>query len=166
MISKCPNANLRLAHWWDSNWEPFNSTCYMLSHWTSIKKLTRPIIPPLFEIKIYWTTTRFFIPPPPPLILEDGVYVMTLPNQLAPKQTANLQTMTAWLQNPTKHLSKDLSLIGCIQMLVPSLSSRNKVLVIAVKNYTKHISEFPYRVRFWLISLLSSKYFVQNCIIL
>ena len=104
-----------------------------------------------------------YTPPPPPLILEDGVHVMTLPNQLAPKQIANLQTMTAWLQNPTKHLSKDLSLIGCIQMLVPSLSPRNKVLVITVKNYTKHISKSPYPVRFWLISLLSSKYFVQNC---
>ena len=59
-----PNANLRLAHWWDSNWEPFNSTCYVISHWTSIKKLTCPIIQPSFEIKIYLTTTRFFIPPP------------------------------------------------------------------------------------------------------
>ena len=33
--------------------------------------------------------------PLPPTILEDQVHAMTLPNQLAPEQITNLQTMTA-----------------------------------------------------------------------
>ena len=49
------------------------------------------------------------------------------------------------------------------QMLVPSLPSRNKFLTIAVKNYTEADSKFPSPAQFCLISLLISKYFVQDC---
>ena len=79
--------------------------------------------------------------------------VMTLPNQLAPKQITNLQNTTAWLQNSARLYKKiylndfrlgilgntkvrEKSEIGWRQMLVPSLPFRNIFLVIAVKNYT------------------------------
>ena len=78
---------------------------------------------------------------------------MTLPNQLAPKQITNLQTMTGCLLSSTKTfinrlisqttsdsgLRKQESIrkIEWRQMLVPSLPCRNKCLVIAVKNYTE-----------------------------
>ena len=59
--------------------------------------------------------------------------------------------MTAWLQNTTKAFKRDdfrlrilgnksvlgKAQIGWTEMLVPSLPSYNKVLVIVVKNYTK-----------------------------
>ena len=53
--------------------------------------------------------------------------------------------------------------IGWRQMLLPSLASRKKILLIAVKITQKQISKFPSPVEFCLISLLSSKYCVQDC---
>ena len=52
------------------------------------------------------------------------------------------------------------------QKLVPSLPSRNKYLVIAVKNYTEVNSTFPSRVQFFLFSSLCFKYVFQNWICL
>ena len=51
------------------------------------------------------------------------------------------------------------SQIGWRQILVPSLPSRNKVLVIVVKISQKQISKFPSPIHFCFISLLSSKHF-------
>ena len=56
------------------------------------------------------------------------------------------------------------SQIGWKQTLVPSLPSRNKILVITVKNYTEaDFKSFFSPVQFCLTSLLSSKYFIQVC---
>ena len=60
---------------------------------------------PLFKINIFWPAKKFFFYLLQ-TILEDEVHVMTLPNQLALKQTTNLQTMTGWLQNSTKTFIK------------------------------------------------------------
>ena len=53
--------------------------------------------------------------------------------------------------------------IGWRHMLVPSLLSRNKFLVQQSNITPKHISKFPRLVQLCLISLLSSRCFIQDC---
>ena len=73
----------------------------------TFKKLTRLL---LFEIKTFLTVhNRFFTKISLPHFGRWDVNVMTLPNQLDPKQITNLQNATTWLQNSAKLLSKDLS---------------------------------------------------------
>ena len=53
--------------------------------------------------------------------------------------------------------------IGWRHMLVPSLLSRNKFLVQQSNITPKHISKFSSLVQLCLISLLSSRCFIQDC---
>ena len=61
---------------------------------------------PYLKSKFSGTLQNFLLKFFSPVILEDEVDNMILPNQLAPKQTANVQKMTAWLQNSTKTFIK------------------------------------------------------------
>ena len=61
-----------------------------------------------------------------------------------------------------KYFLKNLK-IGLRQNLVSSVPSRNKTLVIVVKNYAKVDVKVSGAVQFKLIYLLYSKYFVQDC---
>ena len=121
-------------------------------------KLTRSIIQPLFKIKIFWTITRIFakifLAPSPdhfgrwgkchditksvssktnnkPLDNDSmaAEFYKNVYQDLSPKQ---LQT-----EDLRKQESINKSQIGWRQILVPSLPCRNKVWVIAVKNYTE-----------------------------
>ena len=49
------------------------------------------------------------------------------------------------------------------QSLVPSLPSRNKTFLIAVKNYAEAVVKVFCSCQFCMISVLCSKYFVHNC---
>ena len=108
---------------------------------------------PLWNQNFLTCHNRFFTKILLPHFGRWDVNVMTLPNQLAPKEITNLQNTTAWLQNSAKLYKKiylndfrlgilgntkvrEKSEIGWRQMLVPSLPFRNNFLVIAVKNYT------------------------------
>ena len=55
------------------------------------------MIETIYDIKISWSTTKDFYQNFSPLILEYEMHAMTLPNQLSPKKIANLQKMTALL---------------------------------------------------------------------
>ena len=67
---------------------------------TPFKILTRL---PLFETKNFLTChNRYFTKIFFPHFGRWDTNVMTLPNQVTPKQIANLQNMTAWLQNSAK----------------------------------------------------------------
>ena len=118
--------------------------------------LTRHIIQPLSEIKIFRPTSadfslKFLSPN-----FEDRVHAMTLPNQLALKQikksSENDSMIAEFYKNiyQKTYLPNDCRLrisenkkvfkksqIWLTHTLVPNLPSRNKFLVIAVKNYTE-----------------------------
>lgn len=74
----------------------------------SIQKFNPPHnTTPLWNQSFLTQHNRYFTKiPPTPSILEDRVDVMKWPNQLAPKQIKNPQTMTAWLLGSTKTLIK------------------------------------------------------------
>ena len=62
---------------------------------------------PLFWNQNFLTChNRFFTKIFLPLFGRWDANVMTMPNQLAPKQIANLQNTTAWLQNSAKIFTK------------------------------------------------------------
>lgn len=62
-----------------------------------------------------------------------------------------------------KTFKKNLE-IGWRHSLVSSHPSRNNTLAIGVRNYTKADAKTFLSVKFCLISLVSSKYFVYNCL--
>ena len=122
------------------------------------KKLTCSIIQPLFKIKISWPTTGFFTK----LFLAPSLdhfgrwltchYITkSAVSQTNNKSSDNDSMTVEFYKNVYLDLSpKQFQMrilgdkkilkkpqIGWRQILVPSLLSRNKGLIIAVKNYTK-----------------------------
>ena len=118
---------------------------------TLSKQLAHAVIQLFSEIKIFWPTTKNFLLK----FLKAGYMPWNYQSAGSPTNK-NFQNMTAWLYNSEQNVYQKIYLpndfrlrifgrkkileksqIGWGQMLVPSLPSRNKLLVIAVKNYTE-----------------------------